>query len=88
MVTLELISEMKNAEYSLASIDPNLPLQEFMLEFEQIEEVIDALRERGCNAIYEQTKTINSKATIFQVYRHTLRSSDLESFFRMMNDEE
>lgn len=80
MIAAELIAAFKANETAFHNIDGRLPNTEFMAEWERLEAQRDELREQGCEAIYQATKHVNSKDTIFQVYRHTLDSFTLEWF--------
>lgn len=82
MITTELIAAFKDVENQFNNIDGLLPDREFMAEWERLEAIRDGLREQGCEAIYQTTKHVNSRDTIFQVYRNTLDSFTLEWFAR------
>jgi chaperonin GroEL (HSP60 family) len=86
MLTQELIDEMKEAEDSLGNIDSRLPFLEFMEAFDNAADRIEKLREKACEAVYESTKHVNSRDTIFQVYRHKITSSDLQFFYNAIAD--
>lgn len=84
MITQELIDELRIAEESLGKIDAKLDNKEFMFQYEQAENLIDHLREKACEALYQHTKHINSRETIFQVYRRKITSWDLQLFLGSM----
>lgn len=88
MITQELIDDLREAEESLGKIDAKLSNKEFMFHYEQAENLINHLREKACEALYQHTKHINSRDTVFQVYRHRITSWDLQSFLKPMNDED
>ena len=82
MITTELVAAFKAIETAMNNIDGLLPNTEFMTEWDRLEAQRDELREQGCEAIYQATKHVNSRHTIFQVYRHSLDSFTLEWFLK------
>lgn len=90
MVTKELVEKLEKAEVAVCAISPTLPLPRFMkILNEKEKELFDIIYE-CCEAIYQQTKDINSRDTIFSVYGGInndtklprLHSSELKKFLK------
>lgn len=78
----ELIEKFRKAESSLFEIDTDASTEEIMRVWDEKQERMQELRNLGCEAIYQNTKDVNSRSTIFQVYGKTLKTHDLEYFLR------